>query len=181
MKNIRPRYCPSLPGISSFPEFNIRLYVTAQGQPGVFFLTLDAQSRITTSYAPFAYSLPYVYAKGHVCPTHEGGYRWEMRRQRDDLEFAGHTTPKGPLRQADKDSLEDFLFERYCFYTLHQGRLHRAYTCHAQWSFQDGTATLASNSFTEHYKLGISTPLQPELVHVTKGVDVQTWGIEAAF
>ena len=66
MKNVRPRWAISVPGISTFPEFNIRTYVKNGGKGGVLFLTLEAQSRITCSYAPRAYSLPYRYSKGRV-------------------------------------------------------------------------------------------------------------------
>ena len=42
MKNVRPRLLPAVPGVSTFPEFNIRTYVKKNGKPGVLFLTLDA-------------------------------------------------------------------------------------------------------------------------------------------
>ena len=44
MENIRPRFLPSVPLISNFPEFNIRTYVSKNGISGVLFLTLDAFS-----------------------------------------------------------------------------------------------------------------------------------------
>ena len=56
----------SVPFISNFPEFNIRTYVSKNGISGVLFLTLDAESRITSMYAPWAYGLPYIFAKGKV-------------------------------------------------------------------------------------------------------------------
>lgn len=63
MKNVRPRLLPALPGISTFPEFNVRTYVKKNGKAGVLFLTLDAQSRVTCFHAPRKYGLPYRYAK----------------------------------------------------------------------------------------------------------------------
>ena len=38
MKNVRPRFLPAVPGISTFPEFNIRTYVKKYGKAGVLFL-----------------------------------------------------------------------------------------------------------------------------------------------
>ena len=32
MRNVRPRFLPSVPGISTFPEFNIRTYVKKNGK-----------------------------------------------------------------------------------------------------------------------------------------------------
>ena len=43
-----------MPGVSTFPEFNLRTYVKHGGKAGVLFLTLEAQSRITCAYAPRA-------------------------------------------------------------------------------------------------------------------------------
>src|SRR5947209_722512 len=46
MSNVRPRWVPPLPGLSAFPELNVRTYVTAQGRPGVWFFSLDATSKL---------------------------------------------------------------------------------------------------------------------------------------
>ena len=64
MTGVRPRLALSVPGISTIPEFNIRTYVRQGGKAGVFFITLDAQSRVTCLYAPYTYGVPYRYAKG---------------------------------------------------------------------------------------------------------------------
>ena len=47
MRNVRPRLLPAVPGISTFPEFNVRTYVKRDNVPGILFLTLEAQSKIT--------------------------------------------------------------------------------------------------------------------------------------
>ena len=64
MTGVRPRLALSVPGISTFPEFNIGTYVKQGGKTDVFFITLDAQSRVTCMYAPYAYGLSYRYASG---------------------------------------------------------------------------------------------------------------------
>ena len=66
MEKVRPHFLPYLPFISTFPEFNVRTYVKKNGKAGVLFLTLDAQSYVTCTYAPRAYGLPYKYAKANV-------------------------------------------------------------------------------------------------------------------
>ncbi len=46
MRNIRPWWCPAIPGLSHFQELNLRTYVVdEQGTPGVWFLSLDADWR----------------------------------------------------------------------------------------------------------------------------------------
>ena len=112
MEKIRPRYLPSVPFISNFPEFNIRAYVSKNGISGVLFLTLDAESRITSMYAPWAYGLPYVFAKGKVEENQEGGFSWQSKRKSNGISIKGESKPSGSLRKAEKNSLEEFLFER---------------------------------------------------------------------
>tara|TARA_Y100000814_G_scaffold180911_1_gene132117 strand:+ start:540 stop:1265 length:726 start_codon:yes stop_codon:yes gene_type:complete len=178
MENIRPRFLPSVPLISNFPEFNIRTYVSKNGISGVLFLTLDAESRITSMYAPWAYGLPYVFAKGEVKENIEGGFSWYSKRKSNGIGIKGESKPNGPLRKAKKDSIEEFLFERYSLYVTYKNRTHIAYTCHEPWEFQDATARIEKNSLTEFYNLGISDLLEPDLVHVSKGVQVKTWSVE---
>ena len=112
MRNVRPRLLPSVPGISTFPEFNVRTYVTKNGKPGVLFLTLDAQSRVTCFYAPRKYGLPYRYAKCRL-KIDENRYSWVSKRSSDGVELEGEATATGEKRIAKKGTLEEFLFERY--------------------------------------------------------------------
>ena len=178
MEKIRPRFLPSVPFISNFPEFNIRTYVSKNGRSGVLFLTLDAESRITSMYAPWAYGLPYIFAKGKVEENKEGGFSWHSKRKSNGIGIRGSSKPNGALRTADKNSLEEFLFERYCLYVTYKNKTHIAYTCHEKWEFQDATAELETNSLTEFYNLGISNILEPDLAHISKGVKVKTWSAE---
>src|SRR5437867_2588447 len=43
MSGVHPRFVPSLPGLSAFPELNVRTYVTDGERPGVWFFSLDAR------------------------------------------------------------------------------------------------------------------------------------------
>jgi len=45
MAGVMRRPLPDLPYVSAFPELNVRVYVTAGGKPGVWFLSLDATNR----------------------------------------------------------------------------------------------------------------------------------------
>src|SRR4051812_22358165 len=47
MSGVRPWWCPAVPGVSAFPETNVRTYVHCRGRdPGVWFLSLDAASAL---------------------------------------------------------------------------------------------------------------------------------------
>ena len=59
MTAVRIRGIPALPGLSVFPELNVRTYVTMGGKPGVFFFSLDAGSRPAVAVARCWFHLPY--------------------------------------------------------------------------------------------------------------------------
>lgn len=177
MKHVRPRWFFSVPGVSNFPEFNVRTYVTRNGKPGVFFLTLDAQSRITCFHAPRSYGLPYRYAKCKLSASNEK-YKWSSRRASDGAVLKGECRPTGPATSAKQGTLEYFLFERYCLYTSHQSVLHRAYTQHNPWIYKEAKVVIEENSLTESYNLGIENLHQPDHVHISSGVKVRTWSID---
>ena len=178
MKNVRPRLLPALPGVSTFPEFNVRTYVKKNGKAGVLFLTLDAQSRITCFHAPRKYGLPYRYAKCKLS-TKDEVYKWQSKRLSDGAILAGECRAKGDLMQAKKGSLEEFLFERYSLYTNHKNKIHMAYTQHNPWEFREGEVEIITNTLTESYDLGIKDLHNPDHVHMSNGVHVHTWPIQA--
>ena len=42
MSRIRPRWAPAVPWLSAFHETNVRTYVLCDGEPGVWFFSLEA-------------------------------------------------------------------------------------------------------------------------------------------
>ena len=177
MEKVRPSMLPWIPGISTFGETNIRAYVTKNGIPGVFFLTLDAQSRVTCFYANRRYGLTYRHAKAKVHGSLEQGYHWTSKSSKGGYSLEGSAKSVGEIRQAKENTLEYFLFERYSLYTERRGLLHHGYTHHVKWWFSDGEVEIKTNSLVEHYELGIEDPLTPDLVHLSEGVEVVTWHI----
>lgn len=179
MRKVRPRGWPWVPGVSNFPEFNVRTYVVKDEKPGVLFLTLDTNSRITCAFAPRAYGLPYRLASCRLS-AEDGTYAWLSRRKSDGASLRGYAKGVGEVMQASPGSLEAFLFERYSMYTVHKGTLSIGHTHHNPWSYRLGEATVESNSLTEVYDLGIEDVLSPDLVHVSEGVRVNTWPLQLA-
>ena len=62
MEGVMRRPLPDLPYFSAFPELNLRLYVEADGKPGVWFLSLDARNLAAVFGARVLYNLPYHHA-----------------------------------------------------------------------------------------------------------------------
>src|SRR5690242_14221163 len=59
MSRIHARNLPPIPGLSQFPELNLRTYVTLDGKPGVYFFSLDAASLSAVWTARAWFRLPY--------------------------------------------------------------------------------------------------------------------------
>src|SRR5262245_14397007 len=63
MSGVRPRFVPSMPWLSAFPELNVRTYVTAGGKPGVYFFSLEAANPVAVRAARTFFHLPYFDAR----------------------------------------------------------------------------------------------------------------------
>ena len=59
MTGVRLRGAPAVPGLSSFPELNVRTYVTCGAKPGVWFFSLDAGNSLAVAIARAWFHLPY--------------------------------------------------------------------------------------------------------------------------
>jgi uncharacterized protein YqjF (DUF2071 family) len=59
MEGVMRRPLPDLPGLSAFPELNVRTYVEYDGRPGVWFLSLDATNSLAVFAARRWFDLPY--------------------------------------------------------------------------------------------------------------------------
>ena len=138
MHGLRPRFLPPCPGISYFPELNLRTYVRdASGRPGVWFYSLDAQSRISVAIAQRFFHLPYVYAKMGSSRKADGSIHFRAARTGQPTQVLTYR-PTQKLGTATPSSLEHFLVERYRLFAydakkkqLHMGELsHSPYVLH---------------------------------------------------
>ncbi|MFC7141800.1 YqjF family protein [Halosimplex aquaticum] len=77
--NVRPRGAPSALGIR-LPELNLRTYVRAGDDPGIYFFTLDAQGVLSVLGARVTHHLPYHYARMDVSRS-RNWERWRRERQ----------------------------------------------------------------------------------------------------
>lgn len=179
VRNLRLRLSLPVPWLSSFPEVNVRTYVTVGGRPGIYFFSLDAGSALAVAAARRAYLLPYFRA------------RMSMRRAGCDVRFAservgedapaparlhGSYRPTGPAFAAAPGTLEHWLTERYCLYTLDdRGEVQRGEIHHRPWPLQPATADLAVNTMAA--EVGLDLRGEP-LLHYAGRQDVVFWSLE---
>ena len=124
MSGIRSRGLPPLPGLSRFPELNVRTYVTHGGKPGVYFFSLDAANLPAVWAARRFYHLPYFYA-AMTSQERGGSIHYSSHRYRGPAEFRGHYRPTTAAWTPGGGSIEHWLTERYCLYTTHHGQVLR--------------------------------------------------------
>jgi uncharacterized protein YqjF (DUF2071 family) len=180
LTGLRPRAAPAIPGLSEFPEINVRTYVTVDDKPGVYFFSLDAGSWVAVVAARAFYSLPYFRARFGVSSEH-GRIAYSSRRthlRAPPAEFSAEYRPTGPAAESSAGTLAAWLTERYCLYAVdRRGNLHRAEIHHRPWTLQPAEAEIRCNTMTEG--LGIRLPHQKPLVHFAAHLDVRVWWPEA--
>lgn len=159
MRGVRPRGLPALPGLSHFPELNLRTYVVdACGRPGVWFYSLDTPQRIANWFARTFFHLNYRRARFEL--VQEG----RQVRYRSQLKAAAGWAPvqcyewtrSGQFFHAEPGSLEFFLVERYRLfaYDAKRGRLlsgqvhHEPYPLESVELGQYSGGLFASNEMT---------------------------------
>jgi uncharacterized protein YqjF (DUF2071 family) len=129
-----------------------------------------------------AYKLPYFHAAMLIrSDGREFQYSSSRLQEPRPADFHARYRPASEPRVREKTSIEYFLTERYCLYTVHQGTVLRAYIHHAPWQLQDAEADFRVN--TVAHADGIELPdssLRPQLLHYSKFLEVLVWWPEKA-
>ena len=175
MSGVTLRGLPAVPGLSAFPEINVRTYVTAGGRGSVVFLTLDAANWWAVKAARHFFHLPYFHAR-MTCQRQGDAVAYDsVRREQPAAEFRGRYGPDGRVVRTRPGTLEHWLTERYALYTSDQnGALHTADIHHAPWPLQDAFAEIDRDSMLAPF--GISVSGQP-ILHFSSTIEVAIWGL----
>jgi uncharacterized protein len=145
MDRVRPVLLPPVPGISWFLELNVRTYVfDDEGNPGVWFFSLDCNQALAVEIARRSFHLPYEHAEMEAGRDGDGILYSCRRKSCESTACYDYRMPM-KAEPAALGSLEWFLVERYLLFSadaggnLRHGRVHHApyrispTTCH-QWS-----------------------------------------------
>jgi uncharacterized protein YqjF (DUF2071 family) len=175
MSGVRPRGLPAVSAISSFPELNVRTYVTVNGIPGVYFFSLDAGNPVAVAIARSVFHLPYFNAS------------MQSKTIGDTIHYRSHRTHRGapaadyiaryrPIAEvvlSRPGSIEAWLTERYYLYTTAGSQLFRGDIHHVRWPLQ--VAELESELDTMAASHKIVLPDIPPLLHYSLRQDVLIW------
>jgi uncharacterized protein len=176
MTGVRPRFLPGVPRLSSFPELNLRTYVTVEGKPGIWFFSLDAGNPVAVRLARATFHLPYFDAE-MSCRVAGDEVRYRSVRVHADAppaEFLARYRPAGEPFESRPGTLENFLTERYCLYaTDGKGNVNRGDIHHHPWPLQPAEAEVEKLTMTE--QIGIALPETGPVLHFSKRLDVLAW------
>lgn len=181
MANVGPRGLNWLPGVSAFPELNVRTYVIRDGKPGVWFFSLDAASTLAVYTARAAFHLPYFRA-AMSCESREGWIEYQSERTHRGAPagvFEGRYRPVGPAYRTGPGTLEHWLTERYCLYAAdrHQ-RIWRGEIHHLQWPLRAAEAEIHRCTVSDGW--GLPLPGEAPVLHFAERLDVLGWLPERA-
>jgi uncharacterized protein len=171
--SVRLRGLPPLPGMFDFPELNCRTYVSAGGKPGIYFFSLDTANRMAVWGARNFYHLPYFHARMQI---EKRGDSISYSSAREKAIWRATYAPTAAARHAQPGSLDYFLAERYCLYTVWKGRTYRGEIHHVPWPLQTVAAEIEENSIAEAAGIELSGP--PAALSFARELKVLIWNLD---
>ena len=147
VKGMRLRSMPALPWLSSYLQLNVRTYVTCNGLPGVYFFSLNVDSKFACLMAKTVYSLPF--RRANMKMDKQGDYiNMVSVRKKGQFpeELSCSYTPVSSVFQAQINTFDHWLLERYCLWNIKNNHLYRTDIHHTKWNFQKVEVMIRSNS-----------------------------------
>ena len=163
---------PPVPYLSRFPETNVRTYVVGpDGEPGVWFFSLDAARLPAVAVAREWFGLAYRWAsmriEGHGRRIWYASVRREgpAARCRIEVEVGDRVEP------GDVSDLDHFLVSRWRLYSEWRGGLVLGRIDHAPWTLR--AAELIDIRSDMPKAAGLPQPTGTPLVRYAPGIDVR--------
>ncbi len=157
------------------PELNLRTYVVCDGEPGIYFFSLDAPSVLAVFGARLTHRLPYYYARMSVDYS-TNGICFRSRRRHPGSRPASYAVtyrPTGSSFTAELDSLGAFLTDRRRLYTQSQdGQIRYTDVEHGPWILYDASVETTDNTLFRAN--GFGPPDTEPVCYYSPGVDVVT-------
>ncbi|MGK0359797.1 MAG: hypothetical protein ACI9U2_002103 [Bradymonadia bacterium] len=177
MQAVRPWWWVPRFAAFEFLECNLRTYVHLDGKdPGVWFFSLEAASRLAVWAARVGWSLPYHFADMHTTRA-DGLIDYRTERRSDGAMLECRYRPTIELGASAPDTLEFFLFERYLLYSARRGALKLGQVHHKPYPTWE--AELESCTQTLTAAAGLSSLGDAALCHYSPGVDVEIFPLKA--
>ncbi len=174
MEAVRSSWMPSALGLN-FLETNVRTYVHHQGEPGVYFFSLEASSRLAVEVARVGWGLPYFYADMQVSQS-GGRVDYTSTRRGSPPGSVRATYERGEFVGPSKEgTLEFFLLERYLLFSERGGTIHKGQVHHVPYPAERVTNVTVEETLLAAAGLPAHEP-EPATAHFCRGVDVEVFG-----
>ena len=180
MERVRPCYLPPIPGISWFPELNVRTYCYDEnGVPGVWFYSLDAGKSLASWLGRRWFGLPYFRAEMKVETSATHCHYQSKRRVTQRSVRIAYPKPDGMWQTADPGSLQYFLLERYVLFSVgRSGIVRTGRVWHNPYSFAPVASVQLEGTETLLNPIGLKVDTdEPCSVLYSPGVDVRIYGL----
>ncbi len=180
MQQVRPRFCPAVPGLSDFLEVNVRTYVhDALGRPGVWFYSLDCNQWLAVKLARRFFHLPYEHARQQAVKSADGWLDYRSERIGAGPESHFRYRAAGAHTAAEPGTLEFFLVERYRLYA-HDARADRLWTgrvAHAPYEIAAAEVTACDGRLLQAAGFAVGSTA-PEHICAARAVAVDIFPLE---
>jgi len=177
MEAVRPRIVPRAMAMD-FLETNLRTYVTVGGEPGVYFFSLEAASRLAVIAARVTFGLPYFHARMRLYEE-QGVVTYETVRSRDDTRHAVRYRIGAHLGASPVGTFEHFLIERYLLFVERDAVVMRGQVHHPPYDVHLAEVLACDDQLVEAAGLPAVRGLPP-IAHYSPGVDVEVFALAPA-
>lgn len=161
MDKIRFPFLPAFPWISRLWELNIRTYVDVNGTKGVYFFTLETDSKLGTLIARFFFSLPYRFSKIKTV-INKDIFHFTHQRSPYSFSLKAKLGPSQPVT-----SFETWATERYSLFTRRGNVDWRGDVSHSPWTLHSIEVLELKDDFTKMIASNLEGPISvsysPEL------------------
>ena len=153
MDKIRFPYLPAIPKVSSLWELNLRTYVEVDGVKGIYFFTLETDSKIGEILANKLFFLPYRYSKIEA-KIKDGQYYFNHQREKIKFEMRAVLSKN----ETSKSLFDLWATERYSLFTKYKNTIFRGIVMHDPWNLFEVEVNLNKNNLLsminlEHFKV----------------------------
>ena len=162
---------PAIPYFGTFPETNVRTYVTGPQGPGVWFHSLDITRVLPVAVARLTYRLPYMW--GAMAIERNGDritYTARRRWPRVGSPASAVTVDIGPKIE-EPSPFEHFVSARWGLYTMLGSRLAFGRVEHEPWPLYEATPVAVEDDFVA--AAGYSQPVGEPHAMYSPGVSVR--------
>lgn len=171
---VKPPLGPAIPLLSRFPETNVRTYVTGpDGEPGVWFFSLDAANPAAVTAARLAFGLPYYLSRMNVADGGDG-VRYRSSRLARGRGRPGHrieVVPGPGIPPGDLSEFDHYLTARFRLWARNRGAVFSTEVEHDPWPLRRATVRILDQDLVQD--AGLRAPEGDPVVHYSDGVEVR--------